>query len=142
MPKSTPTVLKNNLLVIQDLLRTALGVEERRARAAEKLERRLQLAKLTHEEREKVWREEMSEGIPGETARRHPDGTEEEEEEGREMEETGGAAQGIRKRPIRAEERKTKKQRRRELLRRKEVSIIQVEPRNRNQDTLFMAQLC
>ena len=86
-------------------------------RASEKLAKRLQLAKLTHVEREKVWMEEMSEGIPGE--RRKGSGGEEEEGEEREGE---GDDTVVGKRPIRAEERKTKKQRRKELLRRKEVS--------------------
>lgn len=89
-------------------------VEEKKQRAAQKLERRLQLAKMTHEDREKVWKEEMSEGLLG---------GEEGEEVGvrGEEEEEGGC--GVVKRPVRAEERKTKKQRRRERLRRKEVSV-------------------
>lgn len=91
-------------------------MEERKERAAQKLERRLQLAKMTHVERDQVWLEEMSEGIlptgEGEGA-----GEREREEEEVEEEECS-----VTKRPVRAEERKTKKQRRKEQLRRKEVS--------------------
>lgn len=89
-------------------MKKALIIEERKAKAAQKLERRLQLSKMTHEEREQVWKEEMSEGILGG----------EEVEEGEEVAEE---RQAVTKRPIRAEERKTKKQRRKEQMRRKEV---------------------
>jgi hypothetical protein len=99
------------------LLRKALVVEERKEKAALKLERRLQLSKMTYEQRERVWQEEMSEGITagGETEEKgaESEGIEEEREE-----------QVLNKRPIRAEERKTKKQRRKEQLRRKEVSSV------------------
>ena len=110
----------------QELLRTALNVEEKRVRDTEKLEKRLQLAKLTNHEREKIWMEEMSEGIPGERVRGHASkgGEKEEGEEGE------GEGHSTGKRPIRAEERKTKKQRRKELLRKKEVSSFLERPQN------------
>lgn len=104
---------------MQDLLKRALIIEEKKVKAAQKLERRLQLTEMTHQQREKVWMEEMSEGIleeskeEGETAR----GGEKEEEEEEGMEDCA-----LGKRPVRAEERKTKKQRRKEQLRRREVS--------------------
>ena len=101
---------------LQDLLRKALVVEERKERAAKKLERRLQLSKMTHDQREKVWQEEMSEGILG--------GAEQREEETSEEMKEGEERPALVKRPIRAEERKTKKQRRKEQMRRKEVRVL------------------
>ena len=102
-------------------MRKALNVEEKKQRAAQKLERKLKMAKMTHEEREAVWKEEMSEGLPvegreGEEVERDGEGMEKEEEE----EELCDVV----KRPVRAEERKTKKQRRKEQLRKKEVSAV------------------
>lgn len=96
-------------------MRKALIVEEKKMKAAQKLERRLQLSKMTYEQREKVWQEEMSEGILG--------GVEKEGEESREVAEEEEEGQACTKRPIRAEERKTKKQRRIEQMRRKEVML-------------------
>lgn len=93
----------------------AVTVEENKLKAAEKLNKKLQLAEMTHEQREKVWLEEMREGIPGEEG--SGKGAEKEEEE---EEESGEVI--VKKRPIRAEGRKTKKQRRKEQLRKKEVS--------------------
>lgn len=96
------------------MLRKALLIEEKKLKAAQKLDRRLQLTKMTHYEREKVWMEEMSEGILGG-----------QEEVG--VAEGGVAVEGgstVGKRPVRAEERKTKKQRRKEILRKKEVSLL------------------
>ncbi len=86
-------------------------------KAAQRLERRLQLSSMTHVQREKVWQVEMSEGILGlgwqEGKESDGAGSEGEGEEGQTL---------SKRRPIRAEERKTKKQRRKEHLRRKEVS--------------------
>lgn len=90
-------------------------MEERKEKAAQKLERRLQLSKMTHEQRERVWQEEMTEGILGGT---------EQEEKGEESDGEKEEGQALTKRPIRAEERKTKKQRRKEKMRRKEVSDV------------------
>lgn len=96
-------------------MRKALVVEEKKEKAAKKLERRLQLSNMTHEQREKVWQEEMSEGILGGAEQ----GEEEVPEKMKEGEEGGSCV--LVKRPIRAEERKTKKQRRKEQMRQKEV---------------------
>ena len=84
-----------------------MNVEKLKLRVAQRLERKLQMAKMTHQEREKVWLEEMSEGVLGGKEEREC----EEDEEGFVP----------RKPPVRAEDRKTKKQRRREHLRMKEV---------------------
>lgn len=95
-----------------------MSVEEKKLKAAEKLERKLRLTQMSHMERERVWLEEMSEGVGG-------GGGTEGGMEGREEEEEEDVCEGglsLGKRPIRAEERKTRKQRRREMLRRKEVS--------------------
>lgn len=105
------------LICVQSLLRKALIVEEKKLKASQKLDRRLQLSKMTHDEREKVWMEEMSEGILGG------------QEEGPGAKEVGVVEGGVAvegestvgKRPVRAEERKTRKQRRKEILRKKEV---------------------
>ena len=101
----------------QSLLRKALVVEEKKLKASQKLNRRLQLTKMTHDEREKVWMEEMSEGILG-GQEEGPGTNEVSVEEGGVAVEGGGA---VAKRPVRAEERKTRKQRRKEILRKKEV---------------------
>ena len=93
-----------------------MQVEEEKVKAAEKLERKLQMANMTHLERERVWIEEMSEGIRG-GGEGEDDGLGGEEEKTEEESEAP-----IRKRPIRAEERKTRQQRRKEMLRRREVS--------------------
>ena len=98
------------LLCVQDLLRSALTVEEERERAAQKLEKKLQLAELTHQQREEVWLEEMTQGIL--------DGAEERGEVDGEVE---GERSVVSKRPVRAEDRKTKKQRRKERERREQV---------------------
>ena len=86
------------------------------------------MSTMSHMEREKVWMEEMREGIRGERTggdKEEEEGAErEEEEEGAEREEEGQEGVCLGKRPIRAEERKTRKQRRRELMRRNEVSEL------------------
>ena len=87
-------------------------MEEDKLKETEKLQRKLQLARMTHTEREKVWLEEMSEGIKG-------GGGEEE------VEEICEGELPI-KRPIRAEERKTRRQRKKEMLRKREVSKIEL----------------
>ena len=92
-----------------------MSIEERKLEAAKKLEKRLQLAEMTQQQREEVWLEEMKEGILGESDEGHRECKEDGEEDDE------GSFHATRKRPIRAEERKTKKQRRRELLIRQEV---------------------
>ncbi len=62
------------------------------------------MAELTHSQREKVWMEEMAEGLPS-------DG------EGSPASDTDQEVGVVLKRPIRAEDRKTKKQRRKERMR-------------------------
>ena len=99
---------------LQDLLRTALTVEEERERETQKLEKKLQLAELTHQQREDVWLKEMTQGIL--------DGG------GEERDDDIGEVEGekniiISKRPVRAEDRKTKKQRRKERERKTEVRV-------------------
>ena len=75
------------------------------------MEKKLQLAELSHHQREQVWLEEMTEGILN-------DGREKGGDEGDVEERTSL----LTKRPVRAEDRKTKKQRRRERARKEEVS--------------------
>lgn len=91
-----------------------MDVEEERERATRKLEKKLQLAELTHQEREKVWLEEMTQGILDNEVNER--GTSDSEE---------GEAERcvLAKRPVRADDRKTKKQRRKERERKKEVRI-------------------
>lgn len=93
------------------MLRVASGVEEEREKATQKLEKKLQLAELTHHQREQVWLEEMTEGILDDEKEK-PDDEIETEEEQRSV---------LTKRPVRAEDRKTKKQRRKERERKQEV---------------------
>ena len=85
----------------------AVSVEEERARAADKLEKKLQLAKLTYSQREQVWLDEM---------RLHSDddGSHSDDDE----------VETVMKRPVRAENRKTKKQRRKERERKEEVRLF------------------
>ncbi len=92
-------------------MRAAVRVEEKKLHEAQKLDKKLQLAEMTFQQREKVWLEEMCEGILEDEKKGCNDGEQEEKEE----EDT------VRKRPIRSENRKTKKQRRKEHLRKKEV---------------------
>ena len=94
----------------QELLHAAVSVEEERERVAQKLEKKLQLAELTHQQREQVWLEEMTEGILD-------NGEEVADEEG----EADERRSALTKRPVRAEDRKTKKQRRKERQRKQEV---------------------
>ncbi len=92
-------------------------MEEKKKKEVEKLQRRLQLSKMSHLERERVWAEEMKEGI-GESATG-------EDKVGKPAE--GEEKEGcVGRRPIRAEERKTKKQRRKELMRKKTVRLTLV----------------
>ena len=93
-------------------MRAALEVEEEREIATQKLEKKLQLAELTHQEREKVWLEEMTQGILH---------NEIDERGMSDKEEGEGERCVIAKRPVRADDRKTKKQRRKEKERKKEV---------------------
>ena len=87
-------------------------MEEERERATQKLEKKLQLAELTHQEREKVWLDEMTQGIlDNEVNERGTSDSEEGE---------GEKCVSV-KRPVRADDRKTKKQRRKERERKKEV---------------------
>ena len=99
------------ILFLQDLLRTALTVEEERERETQKLEKKLQLAELTHQQREEVWLKEMTQGIL--------DGGGEERDD--DIMEVEGERNIMSKRPVRAEDRKTKKQRRKEKERKTEV---------------------
>jgi len=87
----------------------AVDVEEAREIAAQKLEKKVQLAKLTHAEREGVWLAEMGEGLNDNAAA-----------------DPGSDAEGgvSLQRPIRAENRKTKKQRRKERLRKEMVMLL------------------
>ena len=102
---------------LQNLLRAALDVEEQRERATQKLEKKLQLAELTHQEREKVWLEEMTQGILDNEVNER--GTSDNEEgEGEEC--------ILARRPVRADDRKTRKQRRKERERKKEVSTARI----------------
>lgn len=83
----------------------AVSVEEDREKATDKLEKKLQLAKLTHTQREQVWLDEMK-------LRSDSDGTPSSDDERDEV---------AMKRPVRAENRKTKKQKRKEGERKEEV---------------------
>ena len=85
----------------------AVSVEEKRAIATAKLEKKLQLAKLTYSQREQVWLDEM---------RLHSD------DDGSHS--NDDAVETVMKRPVRAENRKTKKQRRKERERKEEVQLI------------------
>ena len=87
-------------------------MEEQRERATQKLEKKLQLAELTHQEREKVWLEEMTQGILDSEVNERGTSDNEEGE---------GERYILAKRPVRADDRKTKKQRRKERERKKEV---------------------
>ena len=87
-----------------------MSVEEERERAAQKLENKLQLAELTHQQREQVWLDEMSEGI-----------LDNEKEIADDKVEADERRSALTKRPVRAEDRKTKKQRRKEKQRKQEV---------------------
>jgi hypothetical protein len=97
-------------------LQAALDVEEERERATQKLEKKLQLAKLTYQEREKVWLDEMTQGILD---------NEVNERGGSDDEEGEGERFVLAKRPVRADDRKTKKQRRKERERKKEVRTVE-----------------
>lgn len=88
-------------------------MEEERERAAQKLEKKLQLAELTHNQREQIWLEEMTEGILDDNRKRADDEGEIEERESI-----------LSKRPVRAEDRKTKKQRRKEREHKEEVKML------------------
>lgn len=99
---------------MQNLLQTALDVEEEREKATQKLEKKLQLAELTHQEREKVWLEEMTQGILDNKVNER-DASDSDEGEGKRC--------VLTKRPVRADDRKTKKQKRKERERKKEVRI-------------------
>ena len=94
-----------------------MDVEEEREKATQKLEKKLQLAELTHQEREKVWLEEMTQGILDNEI----------DERGTSDNEEGEGC--IAKRPVRADDRKTKKQRRKERERKKEVRTGKVSDR-------------
>ena len=94
----------------QELLHAAVSVEEERDIAAQKLGKKLQLAELTHKQREQVWLEEMTEGILDHGKEIVDDEVEADERRS-----------ALTKRPVRAEDRKTKKQRRKEKQRKKEV---------------------
>ena len=96
--------------IFQELLHAAVSVEEERERAAQKLEKKLQLAELTHQQREQVWLDEMSEGI-----------LDNEKEIADDKVEADERRSALTKRPVRAEDRKTKKQRRKEKQRKQEV---------------------
>lgn len=89
-----------------------MSVEEEREKAAQKLEKKLQLAELTHHQREQIWLDEMTEGIL-------KDEREKDDQEG-EMDERRSV---VTKRPVRAEDRKTKKQRRKEREHKEEVEL-------------------
>ena len=97
---------------LQHLLQAALDVEEERERATQKLEKKLQLAELTHQQREKVWLDEMTQGILD---------NDDNERGTSDSEEGEGERCVSAKRPVRADDRKTKKQRRKERERKKEV---------------------
>ena len=97
------------LLLFQKLLHTALTVEEEKEKAAQKLEKKLQLAKLSYHQREQVWLEEMTEGILNNEGEKADDEGEVEERS------------VLSKRPIRADDRKTRKQIRKERERKEEV---------------------
>ena len=86
----------------------AVRVEEEREKAAEQLEKKVQLAQLTHSQRERVWLDEMTEGLLSDGGGSHS------------SEEEGGV---VLKRPVRAENRKTKKQRRKERMRKEAVGV-------------------
>ncbi len=95
----------------------AVEIEKGREIAAEKLEKKVQLAELTFSQREKVWMDEMTEGLLSDGGGSHGSDSDEDV---------------ILKRPVRAENRKTKKQRRKEKMRREMVSglsVILVDPR-------------
>lgn len=92
----------------------AVRVEEQRQLAAEQLEKKVQLAELTHSQREKVWMEEMTEGLLS-------DG-----EEGSHASDSDEEVGMVLKRPVRAEDRKTKKQRRKERMRKEMVAMMGV----------------
>lgn len=87
-----------------------MSVEEERERAAQKLEKKLQLAELTHKQREQVWLEEMTEGILDNEKEIADDEVEADEQRSI-----------LTKRPVRDEDRKTKKQRRKEKQHKQEV---------------------
>ena len=97
-----------------------MDVEEERERATQKLEKKLQLAELTHQEREKVWLEEMTQGILD---------NEIDEKDTSDNEEGEGERCVRAKRPVRADDRKTKKQRRKERELKKEVRTEKVNDR-------------
>ncbi|XP_064403115.1 ribosome biogenesis protein NOP53-like [Halichondria panicea] len=92
----------------QELLGMAVEIEKGREIAAEKLEKKVQLAELTFSQREKVWMDEMTEGLLSDGGGSHGSDSDEDV---------------ILKRPVRAENRKTKKQRRKEKMRREMVKL-------------------
>ncbi len=88
----------------------AVKVEEERELAAKRLEKKVQLAELTHSQREKVWMDEMTEGLLSDGEGSHVSDSEEE-------------VDVVFKRPVRAEDRKTRKQRRKERMRKEMVCL-------------------
>ncbi|KAL5463770.1 hypothetical protein EMCRGX_G032704 [Ephydatia muelleri] len=104
----------------QDLVRTAVEVEEDKLKEEDKLARKLKLTPMTAQQREQVWLQEMSEGL-------FEDITNGKEDEGGDQEAGAELPLATLKRPVRAEDRKTHQQRRKEKLRREEERRRKVE---------------
>lgn len=86
-------------------------MEEQKQLATEKLEKKLQLSELSHQQREQVWLDEMTEGILDK---------DEKGEEHFEEEEGDGELPPL-KRPVRAGDKKPRRQRRKERERKEEA---------------------